>query len=76
MAHAHSAFTVSLHAYEQILLLAVEDGSHAWPTRVAAVHVLDTHGGGLVIVDLVCRDWCVDALPDGVKSVWSVFSLR
>jgi anti-sigma regulatory factor (Ser/Thr protein kinase) len=73
--HARTAVTVSLHAFEQTLLLEVHDGSAAWPTRVAAADVLDTHGRGISIVDLLSRDWGVDALPDGGKSVRAEFSL-
>ena len=75
MRHAQTAFTVSLHAFEQTLLLEVEDGSSVWPARVAAAHVFDTHGRGLTILDLLCRDWGMERLPSGGKSVWAEFSL-
>ena len=74
MRHARTAFTVSLRGYEQTLLLEVVDGSRALPARVALVNALDTHGRGLAIVDHLCRDWGMDALPDG-KSVWAEFLL-
>ena len=75
MRHARTAFTVSLHAFEDTLLLEVEDGSQTWPARAATTHILDTHGRGPTIVALVCRDWGMDALLDGGKSVWGEFSL-
>jgi anti-sigma regulatory factor (Ser/Thr protein kinase) len=55
MVHAQTAFTVSLHVFEDTLLLEVEDDSRAWPARVAVADVLDTHGRGLTIVDLLPR---------------------
>lgn len=72
--HAHTVFTVSLHAFDGTLLLAVEDGSRDWPTRTFAAADLDTHGRGLAIVDLLSRDWGMDPLFAG-KSVWAEFSL-
>lgn len=73
--HAHTAFTVSLHADERTLVLAVEDGSPDWPARTAAAPALDTNGRGLAIVDLLCRTWGTDALASGGKSVWAEFGL-
>ena len=67
-------FTVSLHAFERLLLLEVEDGSQAGPVHVAA-QVLDTGGRGLAIVTLLCHDWGVGARPAG-KSVWAEFEMR
>jgi anti-sigma regulatory factor (Ser/Thr protein kinase) len=73
--HAHTVFTVSLHAFEQTLVLAVADGSQDWPARAVAADVFDTHGRGLTIVDHVCRDWGTQPLPTGGKSVWAEFSV-
>lgn len=73
--HTASSFTVSLHAFEETLLLEVQDGSLVGPTLVAA-QVLDTGGRGMVLVNVLGRDWGVDAHPDGSKSVWVTFSLR
>ena len=74
MVHATTSFKVSLHAFEQTLLLEVEDGSRHGPTLVAA-QVLDTSGRGMAIVNVLSRDWGVDAHADGGKSVWAEFSL-
>ncbi len=74
MVHAATSFKVSLHAFEQTLLLEVEDGSRVGPSLVAA-QVLDTNGRGVAIVDLLSRDWGVDTHADGGKSVWAEFSL-
>ena len=74
MVHARTDFTVLLHGFvEPTLLLEVEDGSDVTPARIDA-HILDIHGRGLAILDLLCRDWGIDALPNG-KSVWAEFSL-
>lgn len=72
--HAQTSLTVSLHAFEQNLLREVEDGSRAGPVQVQP-QALDTHGRGLDIVDLLSREWCLDPLPDGRKSVWAELSL-
>jgi anti-sigma regulatory factor (Ser/Thr protein kinase) len=72
--HAKTAFTVGLYAFDQTLLLEVEDGSLDWPTEVSA-HALDTHGRGLTIVSLFCRDWGVDLLTAGGKLVWAEFNI-
>lgn len=73
MVHAATSFEVSLHAFEQTLLLTVADGSRIGPSLDAA-HVLDTSGRGLAIVNLLSRDWGVDTHTNG-KSVWAEFSL-
>ena len=73
--HARTASTVTLHAFEQTLRLEVEDGSSAWPVGVAATPVLDTHGRGLTMVDLLSRDWGMGPLPHGGKTVWAEFGL-
>ena len=62
-----------LQAFEQTLLLEVEDGCQAGPVVVAA-RGLDTSGRGLTIVTLLSRDWGVNARTDG-KSVWAEFDL-
>ena len=74
MVHAATSFKVSLHAFEQTLLLEVEDGSQVGPSLVAT-RVLDTNGRGMAIVDLLSRDWGVDTHGAGGKSVWAEFSL-
>ena len=74
MLHAHTPFKVSLHGFERTLLLEVEDGCPTGPVRVTA-QALDNGGRGLTIVDLLSRDWGVDAHSDGGKSVWAEFDL-
>jgi len=74
MVHAATSFKVSLHAFDETLLLEVEDGSRDGPTLVAA-EVLDTQGRGLAIVNRLSRGWGVNAHTDGSKSVWAEFSL-
>ena len=76
MVHAATSFTVSLHAFEETLLLEVEDGSSKGPSLVAA-QVLDTSGRGVAIVDLLSSDWGVDTHAEGGgKSVWAEFGLQ
>ena len=73
MVHARTPFKVCLQAFEQTLLLEVEDGCQAGPVVVAA-RGLDTSGRGLTIVTLLSRDWGVNARTNG-KSVWAEFDL-
>ena len=73
--HAQTPFKVSLYAFENTLLLEVEDGSRTGPSQVFG-QVLDTNGRGIAIVSLLSQDWGVDAHTDGGKSVWAEFSLR
>ena len=75
MVHARTPFKVSLQAFEQTLLLEVEDGSRTGPVHVAA-RSLDLTGRGLTIVNLLSRDWGVDARQNGGKSVWAEFALK
>ena len=74
MLHAQTPFKVSLHGFERTLLLEVEDDSPAGPVRGAA-QGLAKGGRGLTIVELLSRDWGVDARGDGGKSVWVEFDL-
>jgi anti-sigma regulatory factor (Ser/Thr protein kinase) len=75
MVHAQTPFRVSLEAFGETLLLEVEDGSQTGPVSVAA-QVLDTGGRGVAIVNLLSRDWGVDARTAGGKSVWAEFDLQ
>jgi anti-sigma regulatory factor (Ser/Thr protein kinase) len=75
MMHAQTPFKVSLQAFEQTLLLKVEDGSRTGLVRVAAAQALDTSGRGLTIVALLSRAWGAKAHPDGGKTVWAEFDL-
>jgi anti-sigma regulatory factor (Ser/Thr protein kinase) len=74
MVHAQTPFKVSLQAFEQTLLLKVEDGSRTGLVPVAT-QVLDTSGRGLTIVALLSRAWGAKAHPDGGKTVWAEFDL-
>lgn len=74
MLHARTPFRVSLHLFEETLLLEVEDGSQVGPVQVQA-RVLDDGGRGLAIVGMLSRDWGVDLRTDGGKSVWAEFDL-
>lgn len=75
MVHAQTPLRVSLHGFEQTLLLEVEDGSEADPVRVVAP-LLAPGGRGIAIVHELSRDWGVIARPEGGKSVWAEFALR
>jgi anti-sigma regulatory factor (Ser/Thr protein kinase) len=73
--HAETPFTVSLHAFEDTLLLEVEDGAWTGPCQAVFAEPDAVSGRGLSIVTLLSRDWGVDAHPGGGKSVWVEFGL-
>jgi anti-sigma regulatory factor (Ser/Thr protein kinase) len=73
--HAGTPLKVSLHAFEDTLLLEVEDGSWAGPCQAICAEPGDQNGRGLAIVNALSRDWGVDAQVGGGKSVWVEFGL-
>ena len=75
LVHAHTAFSVSLAALDDIVLLTVRDDSLAVPVRRPA-GVMDTGGRGLEIVDLISLEWGLVKDPCGSKAVWASFALR
>jgi anti-sigma regulatory factor (Ser/Thr protein kinase) len=74
MRHAGTAFTVTITAFPDDVVLSVEDGSLTIPVLVAAGDE-DVVGRGMAIVDVVSRDWGV--VVDGAvgKSVWAAFDV-
>lgn len=72
MLHAQTPFRVSLHVFEHMVLLEVEDGSGNGPFSVAAQN-LDTGGRGMAIVSVLSSDWGVDRRGDDGKAVWAEF---
>ena len=71
--HAGTPFTVTLEAFADAVVLTVSDGSASPPVRVTAGPD-DAAGRGVVIVDVVSRDWGV--VVDGhAKSVWAAFDV-
>jgi anti-sigma regulatory factor (Ser/Thr protein kinase) len=75
LVHAQTAFSVTLEASEQAVLLTVRDDSLALPTR-RAVQAMDPSGRGLAIVEIVSHDWGIDEDGAGTKAVWASFALR
>jgi anti-sigma regulatory factor (Ser/Thr protein kinase) len=74
MAHARTPFTVTLSASEGTVLLIVRDGSASVPVR-ALPRAMDMGGRGLLLVELLSRDWGSSTDVDGSKSVWASFSI-
>lgn len=72
--HAGTAFTVTITAFADDVVLAVEDGSLSMPVLVEA-GVDDVVGRGMAIVDVVSRDWGVVVDAHVGKSVWASFAL-
>jgi two-component sensor histidine kinase len=75
LVHAQTAFSVTLSASDQTVLLTVEDNSLALPTRRAA-HAMGPSGRGLAIVAIVSHDWGVSDDGAGAKAVWASFAIR
>lgn len=71
--HAQSPFTVALRSDDRSVTLTVRDLSPIVPL-MAAGGVMDVGGRGLLIVDLLSRDWGVVRRPGGSKSVWARFA--
>ena len=72
MTHAQTPFTVTLSESDDLVRLAVEDGSSRAPVRVVA-HEQDTSGRGLSIVATMSQDWGFTLHPAGRKTVWASF---
>jgi two-component sensor histidine kinase len=73
--HAQTAFSVTLAATDQTVLLTVRDDSPALPTRRAA-QAMDPSGRGLDIVRIVSHDWGTNEDGAGSKAVWASFAIR
>jgi anti-sigma regulatory factor (Ser/Thr protein kinase) len=71
--HAETPFTVVLQREGPLVTLIVWDLSPLVPV-MAAGEAMDGGGRGLVIVDVLSRDWGVTSRPDGSKSVWAAFA--
>ena len=72
--HAGTAFTVTITAFPDDVVLAVEDGSISMPVLVDA-GVDEVVGRGMAIVDVVSSDWGVVVDADVGKSVWATFDV-
>lgn len=75
MAHARTRFTVTLSASAGAVLLAVRDDSTAVPVKTVP-QVTDTRGRGLMLVEVLSRQWGASTDGDGSKSVWASLTIR
>jgi hypothetical protein len=75
LVHAQTAFSVTLAASGQSVLLTVRDESPDLPTRRVA-QAMDLSGRGLEIVGIVSRDWGIEEEGSGSKAVWASFAIR
>lgn len=73
VAHAQTPFVVTLSKMDGSVLLVIRDGSTSVPVR-AAPDVMDMSGRGLMIVELLCREWGTHIDGRGFKSVWASFA--
>lgn len=75
MVHARTPFTVTLSASDGTVLLAVRDDSTSVPVK-AVPQAMDMRGRGLLLVELLSREWGASTDGDGSKSVWASFAIR
>jgi anti-sigma regulatory factor (Ser/Thr protein kinase) len=70
--HAGTPFAVTLSSVDECIRLVLRDGSPSIPVR-STPDVMDMSGRGLMLVELLSREWGVAIDHDGVKSVWANF---
>ena len=75
MVHANTAFSVTLAALGETVLLTVRDDSRSALVRRVA-HAMDESGRGLEIVNVVSLDWGINEDAAGSKAVWASFAIR
>jgi anti-sigma regulatory factor (Ser/Thr protein kinase) len=75
LVHAQTPFTVSLEALGKSVLLMVEDGSTCAPAQ-GDPQDREVGGRGLMIVQVLSRDWGVSVNAGSGKSVWAVFDTQ
>jgi anti-sigma regulatory factor (Ser/Thr protein kinase) len=75
LVHAQTAFSVTLAAADQTVLLTVRDDSRALPT-LHSPQAMDPSGRGLEIVDIISLDWGIDEDAAGSKGIWASFAIR
>lgn len=66
---------MTLSQLDGTVLVAIRDSSSGVPLR-AAPQVMDLNGRGLMLVELLSREWGVDVEGPGSKSVWASFDTR
>lgn len=75
VAHAQTPFAVSLSSANGSVRLAVQDESTSAPVR-SARDVMDMSGRGLMLVELLSREWGTSTDSHGFKTVWASFPER
>ncbi|MGZ8738079.1 MAG: ATP-binding protein [Nocardioides sp.] len=73
--HAQTPFVVTLSMAGGVVLLALRDESPGVPLR-SEPSLMDRGGRGLMIVELVSREWGTSTDTPGCKTVWASFSER
>jgi hypothetical protein len=74
LVHGQTPFVVTLSREDDTVRVTVSDDS-AWIVGRVPDHVLQADGRGLVIVNVLSRDWGV--ITDlGSKTVWATFEAR
>lgn len=72
VAHAQTPFVVTLSSANGSVLLDIQDGSTS-AVVPSTPDVMDMSGRGLMIVELLSREWGTSSDGQGSKSVWATF---
>jgi anti-sigma regulatory factor (Ser/Thr protein kinase) len=75
VAHARTPFVVTVSMTGALVLVVIEDASSSVPVR-GLPDPTDMTGRGLMIVELLSRDWGMHTDAVGSKSVWASFASR
>jgi anti-sigma regulatory factor (Ser/Thr protein kinase) len=73
VAHAQTAFLVTLSMADERVRVAIQDGSTATPVRLTP-DPMALGGRGLMIVEVLSQEWGTTTDAAGLKSVWASFS--
>jgi anti-sigma regulatory factor (Ser/Thr protein kinase) len=72
VAHAQTPFAVDLSRTNELVRLAIQDGSDSLPIRCLP-NVMAMGGRGMMIVESLSQEWGTSADARGLKSVWASF---
>lgn len=73
--HTESGFELAITVESQQIRVEVRDRGEGRP-RKRSPALTDPTGRGLQIVDMLAREWGVDALPPDGKTVWFTIATR
>ena len=71
--HAQTPFSLTLSRVNGWVLLDVMDGAASAAPVPFSPDLLDEHGRGLLLVEVLTREWGTSTTTEGRKSVWASF---